>query len=244
MERTLKTVIYDRHVSLGAQMVEFGGWDMPLQYGSGIIQEHLATRRQAGLFDVSHMGRFTFRGEDALDLLQQVLSNNCAGLEVGESQYTMIPNPEGGAIDDAYLYRFVENEYLLVVNAANREKDWDHFQAAASNYPEVEMSDRTFDLAMFSLQGPQSKNILQSVLEGGTLPEPIRNRLSVARFDGNPLFIARTGYTGEPLCFELFVDHSKAVGLVGSPRGAGGCPHRPGCPRHLAPGGRPAALRA
>ncbi len=213
MEGTHKTVIYDRHVSLGAQMVEFGGWDMPLQYASGIIREHLATRRHAGLFDVSHMGRFALRGGNALALLQRALSNNAAGLEVGESQYTMIPDAAGGAVDDAYLSRFFQDEYLLVVNAANRRKDWDHLQAQAVDFPGVEMRDRTLDLAMFSLQGPLSKKILQAALNGGALPEPIRNRLSTARAGSAPLLISRTGYTGEPLCFEMFVERAEALGL-------------------------------
>ncbi|MEA3232330.1 MAG: glycine cleavage system protein T, partial [Thermodesulfobacteriota bacterium] len=118
-----KTILYDRHVTLGAQMVEFGGWDMPIQYPTGIISEHLLTRKEAGLFDVSHMGRIIFRGKDALPFLQHVLTNNAAALDVNESQYTIIANEQGGAVDDAYLYRFREDEYLLVVNASNREKD-------------------------------------------------------------------------------------------------------------------------
>ena len=92
------------------------------------MQEHLATRKQAGLFDVSHMGRFIISGEQALPFLQHVLTNNAASLDVGLGQYTMIPNETGGIIDDAYLYRFVEDEYLLVVNAGNREKDWEHLE--------------------------------------------------------------------------------------------------------------------
>ena len=121
MAQLLKTVFYEKHVGLGAQMVEFGGWDMPVQYETGIVQEHLNTRKKAGLFDVSHMGRFTISGSGALDFLQHVLTNNAAAIEVEEGQYTMIPDEDGGAVDDAYLYRFVEDEFLLVVNAANRE---------------------------------------------------------------------------------------------------------------------------
>ena len=110
MDALPRTIFYDRHVALGAKIVEFGGWEMPVQYPSGIVQEHLATRKQAGLFDVSHMGRFIVRGTNSLLFLQHVLSNNAAALDVGESQYTLIPNENGGALDDAYLYRFVENE--------------------------------------------------------------------------------------------------------------------------------------
>ncbi len=101
----LKTVLHEKHVSLGATMVDFGGWDMPLHYRTGIVEEHLATRKSAGLFDVSHMGRFIVRGSGALPFLQHVLTNNAAALDAGFAQYTMIPNEHGGALDDAYLYR-------------------------------------------------------------------------------------------------------------------------------------------
>ena len=107
-----KSVLYDRHVALGAKMVEFGGWEMPLQYPRGILDEHLTTRRSAGLFDVSHMGRFVFRGAGALSFLQHALTNNAEALDVGEAQYTLIPTETGGAVDDAYLYRFFDDQYL------------------------------------------------------------------------------------------------------------------------------------
>ena len=218
MENLNKTVLYNRHVELGAQMVGFGGWSMPIQYSQGILQEHLATRRQAGLFDVSHMGRFRFRGANALTFLQHVLSNNAAGLEECESQYTLIPNQSGGAIDDAYLYRFYADEYLLVVNAANRSKDWDHFQAHLADFTDVTLEDITNDLSMLSLQGPASKDILIKILDSPDLPDPMRNALGFGSIQDKKVMIARTGYTGEPLCFELFLDRvdTRAVwdGLV------------------------------
>ena len=213
MENLFKTILHDRHVDLGAQMVEFGGWSMPIQYPQGIVHEHLATRRHAGLFDVSHMGRFTFRGQDALPFLQHVLSNNAAGLEQGESQYTLIPNDSGGAIDDAYLYRFHADEYLLVVNASNRLKDWDHFQSYLPDFKNVSMTDKTEDISMLSLQGPISKDILQKTIDSGALPEPLRNHLSIATIQGKNVLIARTGYTGEPLCFELFIESADTSGI-------------------------------
>jgi aminomethyltransferase len=213
MEALLRTVLYDRHVAQGAQMVEFGGWEMPIQYPQGIIQEHLTTRKTAGLFDVSHMGRFVIRGKDALPFMQHVLSNNAAALEAGESQYTLIPNETGGAIDDAYLYRFYDHEYLLVVNASNRIKDWEHMQSLAIGFNDVELLDQTDDIAMLSLQGPLSKEILLKVMDGGALPEPMRNSLSLARIKGAGVLIARTGYTGEPICFELFVQRNDAPSL-------------------------------
>jgi aminomethyltransferase len=203
-----KTVLYDHHVRLGGQMVEFAGWDMPLHYKTGIVQEHLATRKGSGIFDVSHMGRFVIRGDGALAFLQHVLSNNAAALEVGEGQYTLIPNAAGGALDDAYLYRFVEDEYLLVVNASNREKNWDHFRTVLKGFDRVELIDRTTELAMLSLQGPLSKDILAGLITAGDLPEPLRNALSTVEVDGARIMIARTGYTGEPICFELFVEHN------------------------------------
>ena len=212
MDALPRTIFYDRHVALGAKIVEFGGWEMPVQYPSGIVQEHLATRKRAGLFDVSHMGRFVVRGKDGLPFLQHILSNNAHALDVGDSQYTLIPNQHGGALDDAYLYRFVEGEYLLVVNASNRQKDWDHLQACARKMGDVELIDRTFETAMLSLQGPLSKDILAALLNAGagSLPDPLRNKLSTATLSGAGILLARTGYTGEPICFELFMENADA----------------------------------
>ena len=210
MGEALRTVFYPCHLELGAKMTEFGGWDMPLQYPAGILQEHLATRNEAGLFDVSHMGRFIVRGDEAVPFLQHVLTNNAASLDVGLGQYTMIPNEAGGIIDDAYLYRFVEDEFLLVVNASNREKDWSHLENERKRFPQAAMVDRTHDVAMLSLQGPLSREILSSIMSGD-LPEPMRNELSIAEIDGARVLLARTGYTGEPICFELFIEREDAV---------------------------------
>ena len=208
MSDILKTVFHDQHVDLGAKMVEFFGWEMPMFYPTGIVKEHLATRKHAGLFDVSHMGRFIFRGTGALKFLQHVLTNNAEALDIREvgAQYTFLSNPTGGAVDDAYLYRFVEDEYLLVVNGANREKDWNHFQTLLKDFDKVELADRTKEIAMLSLQGPKSREILESIIQNGLLPEPTRNTVSIVTISGVTVKVARTGYTGEPICFELFVD--------------------------------------
>ena len=208
-----RTVLYDRHVALGATMVDFGGWEMPLEYQTGMIGEHLATRKEAGLFDVSHMGRFVFGGPGAAKFLQHVLTNNAEALEPGESQYTLIADQEGGAVDDAYLYRFEEDEYLLVVNASNREIDWEHLETRKEAFSGVTMADKTEEIAMLSLQGPKSKAILAGIVGETALPEPMRNYLSIAEFNGTRLPVGRTGYTGEPLCFELFVQRDQAVAL-------------------------------
>ena len=201
-----KTALNDCHVQLGANMVEFGGWEMPLHYPTGILQEHLATRKEVGLFDISHMGRFIISGKNALEFLQHVLTNNAAALEEEESQYSMIANASGGVIDDAYLYRFVPDEYLLVVNAANREKDFAHLEKLREKFGQVELSDRTKELAMLSLQGPKAKALMLDLISAGRLPEPMRNYLSTAQVKGSQVLISRTGYTGEPICFELFIE--------------------------------------
>jgi glycine cleavage system T protein len=213
MAGLLKTVLHQRHIELGAQIVEFGGWQMPVQYPAGILAEHLATRRQAGLFDISHMGRFKIGGQGALDFLQHVLTNNAAALERGQSQYTLLADPMGGAVDDAYLYRFFDDWFLLVVNAANRRKDWRHLDALRSGFKDVTMEDHTHQLAMISLQGPLSKKILSDLLGPQALGEPQRNALGTTVYNGHPVWLGRTGYTGEPLCFELFIPADKTVAM-------------------------------
>ncbi len=210
MTEILKTIFYNHHKNHNATIVEFAGWDMPIQYPDGISKEHMATREKAGIFDVSHMGRLFFKGQDALAFLQYVLTNNAKALEVGESQYTLIPNEKGGAIDDAYLYRFEPGEYLLVVNASNREKVLIHFNNIIKKFSDIQMDDKTREVSMISLQGPDSKKIVKKIITKGFLPEPSRNSLCVAEIDDFPVYIARTGYTGEPLGFEIFVKNEKA----------------------------------
>ncbi len=199
-----RTPLVDRHRALGATLVDFAGWEMPLQYPGGILQEHLATRQGAGLFDVSHMGRVAVGGVDALAFLQHVLTSNAAGLDPDEAQYAFLPTETGGAVDDVYLYRFAGSGYLLVVNAANRAKDLAHLAGHLGHFGEVELADRTAETALLALQGPRSRELLAGLLTGGRLPDPLRNRLSAAAVAGVAVEVARTGYTGEPLGFELF----------------------------------------
>ena len=206
------TPLYNRHISLGAKMVDFAGWAMPIQYPSGIVAEHLSTRREAGLFDVSHMGRLVFKGPGALSFLQYVLTNNARALEAQwiAAQYTLLPTDSGGAIDDAFLYQFRDNEYLLVVNAANLEKDKDYLESFLPRFKEVVMEDQTESLAMLSLQGPLSRRILEQVKEDGSIPEPFKNAAAIIRISGTEVMVSRTGYTGEPMGFELFVEKDQA----------------------------------
>ncbi|MEM4728214.1 MAG: glycine cleavage system aminomethyltransferase GcvT [Thermoplasmata archaeon] len=206
-----RTPLYEEHIALNARMVDFNGWEMPLHYEPGILEEHLATRRAAGLFDVSHMGRFLITGKDALAFLQYTLTNNAAALEPERAQYTLIPNENGGAVDDAYLYRLTKYEYLLVVNAANTKKDWDWLQKYILRFPDVRMEDKTAEIAMLAFQGPESRSVLEAMLDQGSqLPDPARNCLRKARIGGVEVYISRTGYTGEPLCFELFIPREAA----------------------------------
>ena len=208
MRALQRTPFYDKHVALGAKMVDFVGWEMPIFYPTGIVEEHLATRKSAGLFDVSHMGRFIVRGTGALAFLQHVLTNNAEALDIRDTgaQYTLIPNENGGAVDDAYLYRFVEDEYLLVVNGANREKDWNYLQPFLKDFDNVELIDSTKAIAMVALQGPLSRQVMEDIIQDGPMPEPMRNTVSIVTIAGAEVKVARTGYTGEPLCFELFMD--------------------------------------
>ena len=207
----LQTIFNEKHKELGAKMVDFGGWDMPVNYNPGVLQEHLQTRKDAGLFDVSHMGRFEIAGRDALPFLQYVLTNNAAALNVEESQYTIISDEQGFAVDDSYLYRFDGDRYILVVNASNREKDWNHFLHHSRKFAELSLTDRTFESAMLSLQGPRSKEMLSQMLTSGHLPIPMRNCLSKVSLNGKPVMLARTGYTGEPIGFELFMENAFAL---------------------------------
>jgi aminomethyltransferase len=216
MERGLKkTPLNAWHREHGAQMVEFGGWEMPISYKRGIIEEHLGTRRCGGLFDISHMGRFSISGKDVIPFLQHVLTNNILALDPGMAQYTLIPNEEGGALDDAYLYRLDEDDagprsYLLVVNAGPREKDWNWFMEQKKKFPDAILEDKTEEIGMIAFQGPATKKVLEKILR---LPDPWRNRLRIGRIEGTWVMVSRTGYTGEPICFEIFILREKLESL-------------------------------
>ena len=212
MDTLKRTVLFNEHIRLKASMVDFGGWEMPVNYPQGIVEEHLFTRKKAGIFDVSHMGRFIITGKEAVGFLQYVLTNNVLALDVKQAQYTMIPNESGGAIDDAYLYRFYEDEYVLVVNAANAEKDWVHLIEVIKNF-DAKIENHTDDIALISIQGPDSKNILSKVAEDPNLTEPVKNALNIIQLNEKEVLIAKTGYTGEPIGFELFVKTAEAVDI-------------------------------
>lgn len=212
MDTLKRTVLFDEHLRLKASMVDFGGWEMPVNYPTGIVEEHLYTRKKAGIFDVSHMGRFVITGREAVAFLQHVLTNNALALDVKQAQYTLIPDENGGAIDDAYLYRFCEDEYLLVVNASNADKDWAHLTGEIKNF-DASISNKSGDIAMISIQGPDSKKILSKLSGDPYLTEPLKNALNIIELDGKEVHIAKTGYTGEPIGFELFVKSEDAKNI-------------------------------
>ena len=205
MAALLRTPLYGRHLGLGATLVDFGGWNMPVQYPGGIVQEHLATARAPASSTSPTWAGFGCAAATRLAFFQHALTNNAAALEVGEAQYTMIPNETGGALDDAYLYRFFPDEYLLVVNASNRARIGTTCSRCGNALAALVIDDLTVAMAMVSLQGPTARDI-SAIVGEHLLPEPARNRLGTRRLDGARLLLARTGYTGEPIGFELFID--------------------------------------
>lgn len=195
-----RTPLYDTHKSLGARMVEFGGWEMPVQY-SGILEEHRAVRNAAGLFDIDHMGQVRVQGRDALPFLQKLLTSDLSTLELDAAKYAILCYADGGVVDDTFVYRF-EDEWMVVVNASNREKDFAWMDAHRGNL-DVSLQDVSADYYMLSFQGPLAEQVLAKL--GAFDVEGLRyHHARKVAMDGSRAIIARTGYTGED-GFELFV---------------------------------------
>ena len=202
------TPLYDAHVTLGAKLVDFAGWAMPLQY-SGVIDEYHAVRRQAGLFDVSHMGRIVVSGEGALAFLQTVTTNDVSRLEVHQAHYSMVCNPEGGIKDDVFVYRLEKESYLICVNASNREKILEWVRQQQHEFSQsVDIQDQSVQMAQLALQGPKSPALLGEVL-GQDLDHLKPRRCLEAKFLGSSILITRTGYTGE-VGYELYIPADQA----------------------------------
>jgi aminomethyltransferase len=205
-----RTPLFEGHHVAGGRLVDFAGWEMPMQY-TGVVDEYQTVRTTAGLFDVSHMGRIVVSGDGALSFLQRMTTNNVAKLGVLESQYSMLCNETGGIKDDIFVYRKTPQEYLLCVNASNREKIAGWLSMQASGVNNVTLHDRSSELAQLALQGPASRTILSSMGIAGI--ETLKLRACVETYLlGAPAFITRTGYTGE-LGYELYVpsDHALAI---------------------------------
>jgi len=188
------TPLHSRHAAAGARMVPFAGWEMPVQY-AGVREEHLAVRRHAGVFDVSHMGEVETRGPGALAFLQRMLSNDVARLGVGGAQYSVLCREDGGVLDDVFTYRLAEERFLTVTNAANHAKDLAWLREHAEGF-EVELADRLGDYAMLAVQGPAARGLLAPLLTGGE-ELPARMRTAEVTLAGVPALACGTGYTGE-----------------------------------------------
>lgn len=198
------------HVALGGKMVPFAGWSMPVQY-KGLNVEHLAVRNAAGIFDVSHMGEFVVSGPRALDLIQYVTSNDASRLVDGQVQYSCLPNENGGVVDDLLVYRFDAEKYLLVVNASNIDKDWNHIQKYNDQFG-AEMRNVSDDYCLFAVQGPKAIDFLQGLTDVN-LSEIAYYNFRVGKIGGvENVIISNTGYTGAG-GFELYVANANAETL-------------------------------
>lgn len=201
-----RTPLYECHRRLNARLVEFGGWEMPVQY-DGIIAEHNVVRTDCGIFDISHMGEVRVSGPQALAFLNHLLTNDLAKLSIGQGQYNLMCNDRGGTVDDLYAYRIGEQEYLLIINASRIEADVPHIQntAASKSFspPELQITNCSDDMGAIAVQGPRSATVMEALLPG-IAAEVKRNRIARKSLAGRDVFVARTGYTGED-GFELVI---------------------------------------
>jgi aminomethyltransferase len=187
-----RTSLHDQHVALGARMVPFAGWEMPVQY-EGVIAEHNAVRTAAGVFDVSHMGEIETSGPAALEFLQRLLSNDVSKLGIGGAQYSVLCRADGGVLDDCFTYRLGPDRYLTVTNAANHEQDLAWFVAHRDTL-DVQIKDAAGDYAMLAVQGPLARELVQAI---SSAPLPERMRVESRVVDGVEALVCGTGYTGE-----------------------------------------------
>jgi aminomethyltransferase len=209
MEDLLQVHLNDTHVALGAKMVPFAGYNMPVLY-TNLIVEHHCVRNGVGVFDVSHMGEFFLKGEKALDLIQYVTSNDASKLIDGKVQYSCLPNDKGGIVDDLLVYKIRDNEYLLVVNASNLDKDWNWI--SSHNTFGVEMTNASSDYSLFAVQGPKAAGVLQTLTSEdlSAMPYYTFKIGSMAGFDD--VIISNTGYTGAG-GFEIYVKNENALAM-------------------------------
>ena len=201
-----RTPLFEKHAKLGAKMVPFAGYEMPIQY-EGIVAEHRAVRNNAGLFDLSHMGEFFFKGRGAGATLDRLVSSDIAGLAVGQARYGLLTNERGTIVDDVIVYRISDGEYMMVVNAANIAKDRAHVLAHLNE--DVTLDDRSYATALIAIQGPRAAEILASQTDADVRALPSFG-VTHARVAGARATLARTGYTGED-GFEVFVANADAA---------------------------------
>lgn len=204
-----RTPLYEKHRELGGKMIDFGGWELPVQY-SGILEEHRQVRKNAGLFDVSHMGEILVTGADAEKYLQRMLTNNIAGAKAHKVIYSPMCYPDGGVVDDLLVYKYDERKYLIVVNAANTEKDFEWFRQHLSG--DVTVEDKSGDFAQLALQGPEAEKILQKLTQTPLCEIKFFYFLPTVEINGKKAIVSRTGYTGED-GFEIYIKPDDAPAL-------------------------------
>lgn len=202
-----KTPLYDCHVAAYGKMVPFAGYLLPVQYGTGVIAEHMAVRQKAGLFDVSHMGELIIRGRDAMKNLQMLLTNDFKGMADGQARYSPMCCEDGGIVDDLIVYRIEEEAYLIVVNASNKDKDYDWMKAHMGG--EAEIMDISESVAQIALQGPRAHDILCKIAGKEDIPEKYYYGKFHADIQGTDCLISRTGYTGED-GYEIYLGADRA----------------------------------
>lgn len=205
---TKRTALFDKHVSLGAKMVPFAGFDMPVQY-SGVTEEHFAVREKVGIFDVSHMGQIFVEGPAAKDLLQYVTTNNLDTLETGKAQYTCLPNGNGGIVDDLIIYKMSDEKYFVVVNASNIEKDWNHIVKHNENF-NAKLTNASDEMSLIAIQGPKATETLQKLTDTN-LADLLYYHFTEGTVAGmKDVIISNTGYTGSG-GFEIYFRNEDAV---------------------------------
>ncbi len=202
----LKTPLYDVHVREKGKIVPFAGYLLPVQY-EGVIAEHLAVRKQAGLFDVSHMGEITIKGPGVLATLNHLLTNDFTRMSTGKVRYSVMCNENGGCVDDLLVYKFGEEDYFLVVNASNRHKDFEHMKK--NILPDTEIEDISDTLAQVALQGPNSREIMKKVMKEEDIPEKYYTAKRNVDIGGMDCIISYTGYTGEA-GYEIYTANENA----------------------------------
>ncbi|MCL6580205.1 MAG: glycine cleavage system aminomethyltransferase GcvT [Firmicutes bacterium] len=211
MTELRKTPLYDMHVKYGGRIIDFGGWALPVQY-TGIIEEHRTTREKAGLFDVSHMGEFRVTGTDPLGFIQKAVVNDMAKADVGQCVYSPMCYPSGGVVDDLIVYRLGEKEYLIVVNAANTDKDWAWMNDILRDFPGTRMANESAETAELALQGPRAQDILQKLADVDLSTIGYYRCRDGVKVAGIRTLVSRTGYTGED-GFEVFCAPTEAQKL-------------------------------
>ena len=203
----LKTPLYDTHVKYNGKIVPFAGYLLPVQYETGVIAEHMAVRTKAGLFDVSHMGEIICKGEDALENLQMLLTNDFTNMVDGQARYSPMCNENGGTVDDLIVYKYKDNVYYIVVNAANKDKDYkwmlDH------QFGNVTFEDMSSSISQIALQGPKSFEILKKLTSEENIPKKYYHCIFNAEVDGIRCIVSQTGYTGED-GYEIYLSNEDA----------------------------------